>query len=309
MNIEEAVVESGSREIRQFLRGGSTMRLSSNSLDWTAINLERHVAPPVDLADRTIDRILLILWQGNSVARGEHLGSHGFFVPYAKRPGTLTLFAPGAVPPVRTSTKSDLLLCALDKAFFDKVGDEIREERKAGVSVSGGGITLDEPNFYDGPLSQLALLLRDEVRTGGLSGALYAEHLTHALTIRLIRLTNRHEKGSGRHLSERLELKILSRIIERIETNPLLHFDLAGIAEEAGYSYSAFVRAFRARTGFSPHRYITRLRLDRAKRLMSKPSLTLLEIALETGFASHAHLSHAFRQHFGSSPSQYRDAL
>jgi AraC-like DNA-binding protein len=51
------------------------------------------------------------------------------------------------------------------------------------------------------------------------------------------------------------------------------------------------------------------LRLGRAKRLMHNRSLTLLEIALESGFASHAHFTHAFRQHVGCAPSQFRAGL
>jgi len=96
-----------------------------------------------------------------------------------------------------------------------------------------------------------------------------------------------------------LHSHILNRIIERIEANPLEQFDLAD-------SYTRFIHAFRAQTGLSPYRYIMRLRLSRAKRLMRNRSLTLLEVALESGFASHAHLPHAFRQHFGCAPSRFR---
>jgi AraC family transcriptional regulator len=101
----------------------------------------------------------------------------------------------------------------------------------------------------------------------------------------------------------------LDQIIERIEANPLEQFDLAALAAESGYSYTRFIHAFRGQTGLSPHRYIMRLRLSRGKRLMPNRSLTLLDIALELGFASHAHFTHAFRQHFGYTPSQYRTAL
>jgi AraC family transcriptional regulator len=101
----------------------------------------------------------------------------------------------------------------------------------------------------------------------------------------------------------------LNQIIERIEANPLEQFDLAALAAESGYSYTRFIHAFRAQTGSSPYRYIVRLRLGRAKRLMHNRSLTLLEIALESGFASHAHFTHAFRQHVGCAPSQFRAGL
>ena len=97
--------------------------------------------------------------------------------------------------------------------------------------------------------------------------------------------------------------KSFYKLIERIETNPLEQFDLAALAAESGYSYTRFIHAFRAQTGLSPDKYITRLRLSRAKRLMRDRSLTLLEIALESGFASHAHFTHVFRPHFGRAPS------
>jgi AraC-like DNA-binding protein len=52
-----------------------------------------------------------------------------------------------------------------------------------------------------------------------------------------------------------------------------------------------------------------RLLLYGEKKLMRNRSLTLLEIALECGFASHAHLSYAFRERFGLVPSQFRRDL
>jgi AraC family transcriptional regulator len=95
-------------------------------------------------------------------------------------------------------------------------------------------------------------LLRDEAKSGGLSGPLYAEHLAHALAVRLITLTKRGGSENGRHAADHLHPKIMSRIIERVEANPLYRFNLAGLAAEAGYSYSRFLRAFRSYTGFSP---------------------------------------------------------
>ena len=56
----------------------------------------------------------------------------------------------------------------------------------------------------------------------------------------------------------------------------------------------------------SPSDYINDVRLNEVKRLLhSQPSLTLLDIALRTGFSDHAHLSHSFRRKFGISPTQY----
>jgi AraC family transcriptional regulator len=284
------------------------MRFSNRNLHWTSIALESHVVPPREVPEGRTDDLLLVQWQGNFVARGEHLDSRDRLVPYARRPTTLTLYSPGALPPARGTTKSDVLLCAIDKDFFYKVSDEMKHERMAGSAAPGGPIASNEPSFYDVSLSRIMLLLRDEAKSGGPSGALYAEHLAHVLAARLFTLMNGSISAKNRQPAGDLHPHILDQILERIEANPLEQFDLAALAAESGYSYTRFIHAFRAQTGLPPHQYIMRLRLSRAKRLMRNRSLTLLEIALESGFASHAHFTHAFRQHFGCAPSHFRTA-
>jgi AraC family transcriptional regulator len=285
------------------------MRFSSANLDWGSIALERHVVPPREVPESATDHIILLQWLGNSVARGDYLGSRGRVVSYAKRPTTLSLLSPGALPSCRATTKFDVLLCAMEKDFFNRVSDEMKHERIAGSAAPGGSISSDQPGFHDGSLSTIMQLLRDEAQSGGLSGAFYVEHLAHALAARLYALMKGSISANKRQPAGDLHSHILARIIERIEANPLEQFDLATLAAESGYSYTRFIHAFRARTGLSPYRYILRLRLSRAKQLMRDRSRTLLEIALDSGFASHAHFTHAFRQHFGCAPIEFRAAL
>jgi AraC family transcriptional regulator len=285
------------------------MRFSSRNLDWTSIALERHVVPPREVPESTTDHLILLQWLGNSVARGDYLSSRARVVSYAKRPTTLSLLSPGVLPSCRATTKFDVALCAIDRDFFNKVSDEMKHERIASGGAPGGSIASDQPGFYDGSLSIIMQLLRDEAKYGGISGAFYVEHLAHALAARLFTLMNKSISAEKRQPAGDVHFHILARIIERIEANPLDQFDLATLAAESGYSYTRFIHAFRAQTGLSPYRYILRLRLSRAKRLMRNRSLTLLEIALESGFASHAHFTHAFRQHFGCAPIQFRTAL
>jgi AraC family transcriptional regulator len=307
--MDSFAVEGESPLIRNFIRGNSSARFSSKNLHWPALDLERHVISPTEVPEGTIDCALLLMWRGNSVARGEHLDSGGSYISYAKRPGTLTLFTPGAIPQVRTSTKSDFLVCAFNKEFFSNMREEIRDERKMPGTNRGTSIASDEPSFHDVSLARLLLLLEDEVKCGGVSGALYAEYLAHVLAMRLCTIRNSGANETRRKDVDELPSKVLNQLIDKIEANPVEPFELASLAANCGYSYGRFLRAFRAKTGFSPHRYITRLRLNRAKQLMRKHSLTLLEIALETGFASHAHFTHAFRQHFGCAPSDFRHSL
>jgi AraC-like DNA-binding protein len=83
---------------------------------------------------------------------------------------------------------------------------------------------------------------------------------------------------------------------------------LGDIARAVFSSPFHLARIFRRETGVSLHRQLTRLRLRHALEHLAdgKPDLTML--ALDLGFSSHAHFSHAFRREFGSTPSQLRSS-
>lgn len=85
--------------------------------------------------------------------------------------------------------------------------------------------------------------------------------------------------------------------------------NIAQLAKKLGVAYSHFRRAFRAQTGFAPWQYIMHLRLSHAKRLIASSEATLDDIADQLNFNSASHLSLAFKQTFGSSPTLWRQQL
>lgn len=82
--------------------------------------------------------------------------------------------------------------------------------------------------------------------------------------------------------------------------------DVQDVAAAVFLSRSQFGRKLRAVVDMSPSDFINDVRLNEVRRLLHvQPPLTLLDIALRTGFSDHAHLTHAFRRKFGMPPSQY----
>jgi AraC family transcriptional regulator len=81
---------------------------------------------------------------------------------------------------------------------------------------------------------------------------------------------------------------------------------LAQIAAEAHLSVYHFIRVFRAATGETPHRYLTKLRIERARELLADRDLTIAQVARRCGFAGPGALSTAFLAHVGVRPSVYR---
>ena len=294
---------SGSTSIRSYLRGNSLRYFSSINLDWSSLLVEQHEAPPGERPEATIDSFLLFLWQGEGQI--ENPDVRGAYVPHVIQPDTIKLYSPGAVTPVNTHFACNFLLCALDQKFLVEVGETMKDEGAIRSYPAYGSISENHLGFHDSPLRRILLLLGEEAKSGGLSGSLYAEGLAQALAARLVALSRASWNCSPPTLSR----TTLRRLIERIQDDPHARYDLETLAAEIGYSKRHFLRAFRASTGFTPHQYIMHLRLERAQQLMRKSSLTLLDIALESGFASHAHLSRAFRQRFGVAPNEFRRAL
>ena len=83
--------------------------------------------------------------------------------------------------------------------------------------------------------------------------------------------------------------------------------ELSKLAELSGLSQGHFCRTFKSHTHMRPIEYVTHLRVERAKDLlMSRPPLSISEIASKVGYASAAYFSKIFREKVGSTPENYR---
>lgn len=98
----------------------------------------------------------------------------------------------------------------------------------------------------------------------------------------------------------------LALVLEYIEANLASPLRLAELAKMAGVGVRRFSTIFAAETGWPPHRYLVRRRIERAKALMLDTRLTLAEIGVAVGFGDPAQFSRVFRQHTGESPRAYR---
>ena len=87
---------------------------------------------------------------------------------------------------------------------------------------------------------------------------------------------------------------------------PLRLADAAGEACLSAYHYHRmFLRAF----GETPHEFLTRLRIDRAKQLLARDESPVTEVCLAVGYESLGSFSSLFRSLVGRSPSEYRRGL
>ena len=81
---------------------------------------------------------------------------------------------------------------------------------------------------------------------------------------------------------------------------------LGSISRAAGLSEFHFARLFKAATGDTPFQFVTRTRMDRAKQLLRKTRLPIVEIAERVGYQKPSHFSARFRALSGCGPDAYR---
>jgi len=81
---------------------------------------------------------------------------------------------------------------------------------------------------------------------------------------------------------------------------------LASIAAVTGRSPCHFAKSFKAATGVTPHQYVLRVRVARARQLLATDGAPIADIAYRVGFSSQSHLATIFRRHVGVTPYAFR---
>jgi transcriptional regulator GlxA family with amidase domain len=81
--------------------------------------------------------------------------------------------------------------------------------------------------------------------------------------------------------------------------------DVPALAREAHASRAHFVRSFKKAFGETPHKYLLRRRIERAKELLRGTPLSVTEVSLAVGFRSLGSFGTAFRELVGESPGVY----
>jgi AraC-like DNA-binding protein len=98
----------------------------------------------------------------------------------------------------------------------------------------------------------------------------------------------------------------MDRVLTLIETRYNQRLDIDTLCDEAHFSRFHFIRTFRRRLSETPHQYLIRTRIEKAKELLAMSSLSVTEICFEVGFESLGSFSTLFHRTVGWSPSLYR---
>jgi AraC-like DNA-binding protein len=110
-------------------------------------------------------------------------------------------------------------------------------------------------------------------------------------------------QGTGQSVRENPYVEKAKAYVMRHVDRPIKITDVAvfiGISDR--YLYNLFIKY----EGISPKQYINNLKLEKAKKLLSSPNISVTEVAESVGFSDVLRFSHFFSDHAGLSPSKYR---
>ena len=185
---------------------------------------------------------------------------------------------------------SDAALMACSDGAYGEV--ELRPSRK----------------FADSRLSALVAAARAEMVAGFPSGRLFLDSVEQAMAITLVnghavrhRPVQIYQGGLG---SMRLR-----RIKELVHAKMEDDLSLDEMAQSVGLSTAHFARMFRKSTGETPHQFVLRQRVERAKAMLRAPDARVIDVAVACGFKTQQHFAQVFRDVLGVSPTEYRQDL
>ena len=216
-------------------------------------------------------------------------------------PGSTTITPGGADHTVRT---------VADNGSYDTIHFYIRHETLAEIHAEmfGTGESFTLPPFIgvmDLTLQGIALEIQQMLASPEHSDTIHAETLSRTLASCLVR---RHAFGSRLAPQPRggLSSRQLGRAIAYIEESLEETVSLSAMARAAGLNAGQFGREFKRNMNLTPHEYVVKARVDRARFLLLSTELPLAEVALRCGFSHQQHMTRIVHRELGLTPGALR---
>ena len=159
--------------------------------------------------------------------------------------------------------------------------------------------------MVDARLAALIKAVNAERIAGFPSGRLFLDSIEQAIAAALVDAFEGQNR-SVRKLRGGLGPARLCLVRELVHAKMEDELTLGEMAQTAELSPAHFSRMFRKSTGETPHEFVLRQRVERAKQMLRQAEMRVLDVAVACGFKTQQHFARVFRRIYGASPTEYR---
>jgi AraC family transcriptional regulator len=218
------------------------------------------------------------------------------------QPGDFTVFPAGTPYRVVWDRPVELMMIGFDPLLVQQKVGELDDRWRNDCDLEGfPRHKLNDPLIY-----QIALALKTELDAHGHIDRLYTESLIETLLVHLLR---RCAFQPDTLVAQGLVNSKLKEVLDYIHENITDNLSLAELAAIVQMGSHHFANLFRRSTGLSPYQYVIQQRLAKAQELLRTTDQSIVEIAIESGFANQSHLTTVFQRNLSTTPKKYRDRL
>jgi AraC family transcriptional regulator len=280
----------------------SALLASSAGLGWSTLSVELRshgVSEAPAIVPQHVEICLVVA--GNKDGLVRRTGA-GFCQEEMPKTGAIWLSPAGVGKEiVITAPIPQTMHLYLPTALFDRLKDDFNLPAAPAHSIRHA------VGIGDDVIEQIGRSLLSELNVETAASRMYVEAASLTLAARLLQRYcdsgARAPTESSAHSLDRIRLR---RVLDYIAANIKDDITLVNLARIAGYSVFHFARKFALAMGISPHRYISRLRLENAMAELAAGKLPLTEIALNAHFSSQASFTRAFHRATGMTPKAYQ---
>jgi AraC family transcriptional regulator len=267
----------------------------SGRLSMILVDQGRH-----ELTDPAVDELIVsIPLDAESCSYEWNMGSA--WAAGRSQTGDLIVVPPGVESRWRVGGPRKLVICAVPIALVRSLlGPDCPSDLSSAFEPLSGSSAPDA--FIRAALDRLWSLGDSEWPLG----RMLVDSTVQATICQLLTLAHKTSEQGGRGAFSPRDWR---RVCDYIEAHLHEEILLVDLAEAGGRSVRHFSRMFRRSTGQTPHGFILRKRVDRAKDFLRTRKMPLAEIALTCGFADQSHFATAFRKSTGKTPVHWRRDL
>jgi AraC family transcriptional regulator len=250
---------------------------------------------PTVCHERTRLEIQIALPGERAVAEIAYRTADGRFQRQSMAERQIAILPPGQPHQLFWQRGADLTMILIAPEFLKRIA---HESGMRGIEVVG------QYGAFDPVIWHLGRELRAELRRRRQLDSAYIQSVAtvlvrHLLSTYVAAVRTPAENGG-------LPRFKLRRAVEYVQENMVEDISFRDVAAHLRMSAYHFARMFKQSTGESPHRYIVRCRIERAKALLSEAKLPISDVAFEVGYRSQSHFTTCFGRLTGVTPGAFR---